>query len=451
MFKHAYVRGIQTALVNSGHAAFPDETTAAKVADYIADRIDIDPLKGVPSEATHKIASNVLEASNWIKTQPGFKAAGWNKLATWEDVQAVADRNAVQLMTKAAEGSTIEGGDKGNTESQSPAGETKMDTSQRPPGYATDSRGETAVDTKPGAVGKEEEQPNKPKETDSKPNSVEEQSKTSSLAALFRKSAEGSTIMGGDKGNQEMSSAEAKMDASQRPSGYATFGMKGVGSLGEVMKQVDGPAVVGKETAQPNKPAESPSGSNSVTEHSAKAAAEDPYIALFKKVAAEVHEYLPGSITEDAKIAAVRACMGMTTEEKAYYLRGLQKEAADKTASETADLPPGSRKDRYTTHNPDATHSRPGAYDGRSGNQGTKSAEDLPPFMKKDDKDEHEKSESKDEEKKEHKGGLPSFIQDKIDARKGDGDKDKDDDKHEEKKEASLRDFFRRINAAQRA
>ena len=446
MFKHAYVRGIQTALVNSGHATFPDETTASKIADYIADRVNIDPLKGVPREATHKIASDVLEASNWIKTQPGFKAAAFNKLSSWEEVTQLADRNAVQLMTKAAEGSTIEGGDKGNTEGQSPAGETKMDATQRPPGYAENSLGKTEVDTKPGTVGKEETQPNKPAESPSGSNSVTEHSRTASLADLFRKSAEGLTIMGGDKGNQAMSSAEAKMDAAQRPAGYAVLPHQG--ALGAMMTQVTGPAVVGRETAQPNKPGESPSGSNSLTEHSAKAAAEDPYIALFKKVASEVNEYLPGGLNENAKIAAVRACMGMTTEEKAHYLRGLQKDAAVRTAAAPADLPPGSRGDRYRDHSPEATHSRPGAYDGRSNNQGTKQADDLPPFMKKEEKDD-DKDDKKDNKKDDDKGGLPSFIQDKIDARKAEGG-EKDEKKDDEKKEASLRDYFRRIEAAQR-
>ena len=111
MFKHAYVRGIQTALVNNGAAVFPDETTAAKVADYIADRVDIDPLAGVSREMTHKVATDIVAASDWIKKQPNFKAASFNKLATWEDVAQVADRTATQRMTKAAEGSTIEGGD----------------------------------------------------------------------------------------------------------------------------------------------------------------------------------------------------------------------------------------------------------------------------------------------------------------------------------------------------
>ncbi len=434
MFKHAYVRGIQTALINQGAAAFPDKTTADKVADYIADRVDLDLTKPVPRETTHKIATDVVAASDWIAKQPGFKAAAWNKLASWDDVLKLAEDNATALMEKAAEGSTIEGGDKGNDQGQSPAGETKMDASQRPPGYAEDSRGKTDVDTKPGAVGKEETQPAAPKETDHKPNSVEEQSKTSAtLDALFRKAAEGSTIMGGDKGNTEMSSAEAKMDASQRPPGYAVLPSQG--ALGEMMKQVTGPAVIGRETAQPNKPTETPSGSNSVTQHSAKAAAEDPYIALFKKTAAEINQYLPSTYGEDEKVAAVRACMGLTLQEKAHYLHGLQKEAQEKVAAAPAAVPPGSRTDGYKQHSPEATHSRPGAYDGRKGNQGTKSAEDLPPFMKKDDDkkdDDKEKSEKKDDDGDKEKS-LPPWM------------------KEEKEKEAALRTELRRITEAQRA
>jgi hypothetical protein len=436
MFKHAYVRGIQTALINQGAAAFPDKTTAEKVADYIADRIDIDLTKPVPGETTRKIATDVVAASDWIAKQPGFKAAAWNKLASWDDVLKLAEDNATALMEKAAEGSTIEGGDKGNTEGESPAGETKMDVSQRPPGYAENSLGKTDVDTRPGAVGKEETQPNAPKETDSKDNSVQEHSRTASLTLdrLFRKAAEGSTILGGDKGNKEMTSAEAKMDASQRPPGYAVLPSQG--ALGEMMKHVTGPAVIGRETAQPNGPSESPSGSNSLTQHSAKAAGEDPYIALFKKTAAEINQYLPNTYGEDEKVAAVRACMGLTLQEKAHYLHGLQKEAQEKVAAAPAAVPPGSRSDGYTQHSPEATHSRPGAYDGRKGNQGTKAAEDLPPFMKKDDDkkdDDKEKSEKKDDDGDGEKKSLPPWM------------------KEEKEKEAALRNELRRITEAQRA
>lgn len=444
MFKHAYVRGIQSALVNAGVAAFPDETTANKVADYIADRVDIDVSKQVPRDTALKVATEIKAASDYIKGQPGFKAAAWNKLSSWDEVRQLADHSVVQLMTKAAEGSTIEGGDKGNEEPQSPQGETKMDTKMRPPGYATDSLGKTDVDTKPGAVGKEEENPNAPTRTDDKPNSVQEQSRTASvLRALFNKAAEGSTIMGGDKGNQTPTTGEGKMDLEQRPIGYATFGMAGVGSLGEVMKQVTGPAVIGRETPHPNAPSETDKKNNSLLETSAKAAELDPYLVLFKKTAAEVNEYLPTAFDDDRKVAAVRACMGMTVTEKAHYLAGLQKEAAVHIAAAPANLPPGSRGDNYQKHTPDATHSRPGAYDGRGNNQGTKQADEgFPAFMKKDD------DKKKDEDGKEKdKGGD------------GDGKKKDEDDKEkslppwlkdEKEKEAALRTEFKRITDAQR-
>ena len=112
------------------------------------------------------------------------------------------------------------------------------------------------------------------------------------------------------------------------------------------------------------------------------------------------------------------------------YLTGLQKSAADKTAAE---LPPGSRSN-YQEHNPDATHSRPGAYDGRKGNQGTKQAE-MPDFLKK--KEDGDKDEKKDDEKKDDgafPGAAPPFGK-------------KEEKKDDEKKEASLADHFRRIAA----
>lgn len=419
MFKRAYVRGIQNALVQSGHAMFPDEVSAAKVADYIADRVEFDPTKTkVSRDVTAKIAEHVLEASEQFKQQAGFKAASFDKVASVEDLSKLAHAHVLDLMQKAAEGSTIEGGDKGNTEPSS--AEAKMDLKARPHGFAEDSRGKTDVDTRPGAVGKEEEQPNKPTESPAGENSVTEQSRTASLAELIRKQASGtgSTIMGGDKGNKEHSSAEAKMDQKQRPDGYAR--LPGQGDLGQLMSQVRGPAVVGREAPHPNAPAEHPAGSNSVLEHSGKAASEDAYVTLFKKVAAQVVPHLPSTLTEGQKIAHVRACMGMTDEEKAHYLVGLEKEAADKSTPAT---PPGAPS-YGTEHNPDKTHARPGAYDGRMANQGTKQAESgaLPPFMmdKKDEKKD-EKSEAKAEDKKDEK---------------------------DEKKEASLADHFRRIAAS---
>ncbi len=417
MFKEAYVRGVQNALIQGGHVAFPDEESAAKVADFIAGRVTFEPTGGaVARETTAKIAQALLDASSHLRGQPGFKAASFNKLASMDDLAKLAHAHALDVMQKAAEGSTIEGGDKGNQEPSSAEG--KMDAAQRPPGYAVTAPGKTEVDTRPGAVGKEQEHPNKPAESPSGSNSVIDQTRTASLGALLRKVAEGSTILGGDKGNLDPSTAEGKMDAAQRPPGYAVLPSQG--APGELANLIRGPAVVGREIPHPNGPNESPSGTNSLIQHSAKAAAEDPYLALFKKTAAEVLEFLPGSITEDAKIAHVRACMGMNTEEKTHYLAGLGKEAADRTAA-------SSRGTGSQPNNSDARHARPGAYDGRHANQAAKSAGELPPF-----------------------------IQDKIDAKrdgdkKDDDKKDDDDDKKDGKddeKAAALRQQFRRITSA---
>jgi len=420
MFSRAYVRGVQNAMVQSGHAAFPDDVSAAKVADYIADRIEIDPTQGqISREVTAAVAAHIVDASKWHTKQAGFIPGGFYKVASVEDLGKLAHVHALDVMQKAAEGSTIEGGDKGNVQPNSAEG--KMDAANRPAGYAEDSRGQTAVDTKPGAVGKEQEQPAKPAESPAGSNSAIEQSRTASLDSLIRKMASGtgSTIMGGDKGNQEMSSAEAKMDIHQRPMGYAR--LPGQGDLGELMKQVSGPATIGRETPHPNAPAAHPAGSNSVIEHSAKAAAEDPYMTLFKKVASEIMEYLP-AVGEDAKVAHVRACMGMTQPEKAHYLVSLQKEAADATSHAA----PGTAS-YGMEHNAEKTHSRQGAYDGRKANQGGHKVAEMPAFIqdkidaknegKSEEKAEgkdHEKSESKAEEKKEEKDEKSASLLEHI-------------------------------------
>jgi hypothetical protein len=170
-------------------------------------------------------------------------------------------------------------------------------------------------------------------------------------------------------------------------------------------------------------------------ETSRKAASEDPYVTLFKKTASEIIEYLPQHLGEEEKIAHVRACMGLKTAEKAHYLTGLRNEAQAKVAADATSVPPGSRGDKYMKHDPSATHSRPGAYDGRSANQAKSASDDLPPFMSK--KDDEDKDKKDDGEKKD----MPPWMQSKD-------DEDKKDDKD---KEASMRNHLRRLEEAVRA
>lgn len=416
MFKQAFVRGVTNALIQSGHVAFPDEDTAAKIADYVAEHNQFDPATADKNTAL-KIANHMIDASKHLASQ-GFKSAStFMKVASVEDLGKLAHAHVIHLMEKAAEGSTIEGGDKGNAESNSAEG--KMDASQRPPGYAENSLGTSAVDTRPGAVGKEQVQPNAPSESPGGSNSITDASKSAAtLEALIKKVAEGTTIMGGDKGNTEPTTAEGKMDASQRPPGYAVLPSQG--DLGELMQQVSSNAVVGRETPHPNGPAESPSGSNSVIEHSSKAASEDPYLAVFKKTAAEIVPYLPSSLNDDNKVAHVRACMGMTQLEKAHYLVGLKKEAADKTAARAPAAAPG--------------------YQGYNGKNANQKAAEMPAFIQeKIDAKKENGGEKKDDDKS--SGGFPF-------AKNEEGGEKKDEKKDEEKKEASLLEYVRRVSAS---
>jgi hypothetical protein len=392
-------------MIQAGHVAFPDDKTAAVIADYIGSKIDFDPSAGpVPASVTAKIAESLIDAQNALKSRyPNVKFASTAmKIASEDDLNKFAHATALAVMEKAAEGSTIEGDDKGNREPTT--GEGKMDLSRRPEGYATDSLGKTDVDTRPGAVGKETPNPLAPPRTDHKDNSIVDQSKTSSLAARLNKLAEGTTILGGDKGNTEATTGEGKMDLQQRPEGYALLPSQG--ALGELMNAFGPGSHVGKEAPQPVMPSRTDHKDNSVIETTKKTSAEDPFLAVFNKTAAEVVPFLPNALDEDAKVAHVRVCMGLTTEERANYLIGLQQKVAAATVSS---VPPGSRSDGYGKHTPDATHSRQGAYDGRRGNQGTKQAEEhhLPPFMVgKEEKNKAEKDEEKpkdDEDKKKGK------------------------------------------------
>jgi len=330
MFKQAYVRGVQNALIQAGHATYPDIDVATKIADYIADNLDFsvlteegEPVK-VAGDVLVKVAEHLLEASDELR-EGGYKQASFEKISSVEELSEVAGHHAIHLM-KIAEGSTIEGGDKGNDEPSS--AEAKMDLSDRPDGYAEDSQGDTDVDTRPGAVGKEDPQPNAPSESPGGTNSVVEQTRTASLSSLLKKIAEGSTIEGGDKGNQEETTAEGKMDKKNRPDGYAV--LPGQGDGGELHNMVGDKAVVGTETPHPNAPGEHPDGTNSVIQHSQKAA-NDKLLAAFRKTASEVLPYLHGSLSEQAKIAHIQALIPLSNKERAHYIHDLNSKVATQT------------------------------------------------------------------------------------------------------------------------
>lgn len=420
MFKKAFVRGITQGLVASGYAAFPDEDTQAKVADYIADHVDIPLFEEKtgsviepPFSVKVAVANHILDAAQDLQAR-GFRPSEPVKIASVEDLAKLAHVNTIHLM-RLAEGSTMEGGDKGNAEANSAEG--KMDERQRPVGYAENSRGTSDVDTRPGAVGKEQEHPNAPAQTDHKPNSVQEASKSAAeLGRLIKKlGGMGSTLTGGDKGNHEPTTAEGKMDLAARPMGYAQLPSQG--AAGAIPALATGAAIMGREMSHPNGPANSPSGTNSVTQHSAKAASveEQAHLVLFKKVAAETVPHMPPGLSDQERIAHINTMLGFNPEQKARYLVDLQRsKTASAQPASTGSLPTG--HPYGTEHNPQVSHST-ARYDGRNANQ--KQAGDIAQMvaeMKKDDEKHEEKGEKHEEkkddadDKKDEKNANANFL-----------------------------------------
>lgn len=428
LFKHAFVRGINDELVRLGIARYPTKYAADEVADIVADQtLPEEPAaQAVSPETAADVAATLVDAANKLVEETGMHqpdATGQLmqspeeeelKTSAAQDLDSRAYQQAEAVMIKAAMGSTIEGGDKGNTLGQAAdvTGEAQLEAAQRPENYAHMGIAgvgdtETPFGRDPSSqVGREEPHPEEPATAPSGTNSVIEQSKTSQLRALIQKIAMGSTIEGGDKGNSLAQAGaltgEGKLELDRRPENYAT------GARGQGWGSVPNTAVIGTEMPHPQTPSQSISGSNSVIEAS-KLSSEDPYLALFKKTAEETAPHLPLNIGEDEKIAHIRRLMGLNDAERTEYIALLHKDAgandeqtlavAQKHAADTR-----ARRKRYVgnPHRKDRTHA----------NQ--KMAADLPPALaavidaKQEEKaenkkeEDHEAKESPAKEKAEH-------------------------------------------------
>jgi hypothetical protein len=191
---------------------------------------------------------------------------------------------------------------------------------------------------------------------------------------------------GNDKGNDEPTTAEGKMDEKNRPAGYAV--LPNTGDLGAMAALSSGSAIIGKEMPNPAGPSNSPSGTNSVIEHTNKAANAE-YIELFKKTAKAVMPYLPASLSEDEKIAQIRILLPMSVEKKAEHIFALKTAAAAPASAAPGKTASGKR------------------YDGRQANQRPKAAElgDLLQSMENHDGGDKKKNDGDDDDDKKKKSG----------------------------------------------
>jgi hypothetical protein len=403
LFKRAFVRGLNAELIRQGVVVYPSKEAADATADFVADESGMPDPYLENDKLNLKVASVLVEhltkGAEYQCQQAGNKFnPAVTKTAQAETAVSLANSDAWAIMEKCAAetGSLVEGGDNKNDmpAAASNNAEAALENKQRPENYAN--LGEKGVGNYEGkgegTVGTEQKHPEAPKSTDSGSNSVTEQSsKSASLASIIRrigKTAEstGSLITGGGNPNDlpaaAASNAEAALEQSMRPEGYANLGERGVG---QTEMQVPGNAVVGTEQPHSLAPGATDSGSNSIIEHSKNA-----FDQLFENTAKQVVPYLPENMQDEQKVAHVRAMMGLETSDRAGYLQnlytglGAKKEAAAavrnhfiKAAEESCD----------------------------SSEEKKEEGPGLPAFMKK---------EEKSEEKKEEKSASLSALRSRL-------------------------------------
>lgn len=419
IFKRAFARGVNDELMRLGYVRYPTKEAADEVADAVGDEMPVEPTAdAIPPEVGADVASKLVDCANQLVEAAGGggeagpppeMAAGMEEVAKQsaaDDVDTRAGKQAEAVMVKAAEqtkqalGSTIEGGDKGNAMAQSNQAETAMENKNRPQGTHVVGVGNTQHPVGQGNVGTEQvPAPKAPSETPGGTNSVVQQSKLGgALREIIQKVAAGmgSTIEGGDKGNDlaqaGSATGEGKIEADRRPEGYAQTG------VGNTQFPV-GAGVVGSEQAHPDQPgaAATGAGANSLTQWTDSnadgpkaASADDAYIALFRDTASKVASHIPTKLDEETKISHVRHMMGMTEEERSQYIGMLHKDAGatDDDAVEAAKKHAECAKAKYSGPYGHARKNR------TKDNQ--KQAGELPPALKEKAEEMKAKADKKD-------------------------------------------------------
>jgi hypothetical protein len=391
LFKRAAVRGMAHELVRRNVVNFPSKVAMDEAADAVA---DASPMPEMAEEGGHSpedvaaIAQKLIEIGHALQAQAGIgmdagappgapplpmapegggppppeaveaaKAAAYLlKEAAYTPVEDLASNAAVACMEKAAEevktanpsGALMHGGDKQNTHAAAAKNDSvaALDLKQRPEGAYHDGVGNTALDTSKGELGHQGAPTVHPSNSPSGGNSVTaDASKSAALMGLRAQLKQAaSTLIGvaspASTKNKETDAAKAdsvaKLDLKNRPVEAYHVG-QGNTNIGE-----DAAARIGKEQAHPKSPSNSPSGSNSVMAAS-KVSADEAFTILFNKCAEDVLSALPLSYSDEQKVAAVKAMMGLDRDGRQAYITEAHKTASvaeteDKAAKKEGSL-----------------------------------------------------------------------------------------------------------------
>lgn len=340
LFKRAAVRGIAHELVRNGLCSFPSKFAMDAAADAVADATppempEVTPDQGHDPEQVAMVANKLIEIAHELMAHAGAGGpAGAEEVAktsSAQDYDSVAYAAAVECMDKAAAevkqgGALMHGGDAQNT----PADAAKhdevaaLDAKQRPPGKHVVGVGNTAMSTASGEIGTQSSHPESPSNSPGGTNSLHK----AAYEAVIRKYAQ-ALMKGGDKQNTPAAAAKhndvAALDLSRRPQGKYLVGQ------GNANIDVPQDAHIGREHPATEPPKNKATGSNSVTQASKVAGLSDEeqaYLDLFSKTAADVGSFLPKSLSEEQKVAALQRMIPMDHTARQAELDKLYKSAS---------------------------------------------------------------------------------------------------------------------------
>jgi len=323
VFKFAYARGVQHALVNSGAIAhYKSAEDADEAAEMAAAEMaeDLDATEPVEEDGTAEVAAKLVELSN----------AAEQTAQSAEETSAIAAEaaNAVASL-KAASDIGATGGGTGSPNDLLAAAtvteEGAEENLKRGPEYA---HTPPAPQEASAMQGVQSTHPGAPTAADqTKGAGVILDGKTA--AAILRKLAGGDTDIGETGGGTDVGAsvsalgapldapAETHEEAKKRPDDYAN-----------VNPPVTQPsAMTGEEGAHPG----SPTGDTLEGRESTAA-----FNFLLRKTASEVAPYLPAKLGDIDKLAAIRTMIGMTGPERANYIARLTKAAEAAEEEEAA-------------------------------------------------------------------------------------------------------------------
>lgn len=347
MFKRAAARGIATELARTGVVSFPTKIAMDEIADFAADSlpgIPETPVAGpeAPMEDPHTAAliQQIIALTEQLNAQTGGGAGGApppgaemvQKEASDTSLEKLAYDAATSCMEKAAaETGTLAG--QGDTNTLEDSAKTDavgaLEKKNRPEGAHHTGPGNTELDTSAGEQGASRASTVAPNASPAGENSVTEGTKSASeIRALLRKQAQALIGVGETPPNNLAEAAKtdavAALELKNRPAGAYEVGQ------GNANFSESEAARVGKETSVA--PSSTPAGTNSVIDAS-KVAAEDEeeqraFLYLFNKTAADVASFLPEALSDDEKVAAVSAMVGLGTEGRQAYLTALHEKSA---------------------------------------------------------------------------------------------------------------------------